>query len=276
MDNTVKEFLEQVERGQLNAISVSERVLDDGCKTVRLELEQKKVMPERMESPARRHVFHEVEGFVQYIKGNAGAKLLVLIDSKNRMVRAVLDDQAKQGYEVILFNPPFHPRFELLTETLLGTHEVAEFAMGVMRNRDVIVGVDGQAGAANGRSLALLMKQITIASEVTAEEGVGNNAINGVMMKTSVKAGDAKAKIDLPESIQVCVPIFLNTSSQTMDIQVTIKPLRAERVQIVCEVPELAVIVHDLFDDILGDVRHIEGALVSYGKVDHAGWTYNQ
>jgi hypothetical protein len=177
---------------------------------------------------------------------------------------------------VILFNPPYHPRFELLRETLLGTHEVAEFAMGVMRNREVIIGVDGQAGAANGRSLALLMKQITIASEVTAEEGVGNNAVNGVMVKTSVKAGDAKSKVDLPESIQVQVPIYLNTPQVRIDIQVTVKPLRAERVAIICDAPELPVIEHDLFDEILHEVRSLEGALVSYGSVQFTDWTYNK
>jgi hypothetical protein len=276
MDNTVKQFLETVERGQLNAVSVAERVLEDGTKSVRLELEQKRAMPERMESPARGHKFHDVAGFVQYIKANAGGKLLVLIDAKNRMVKAVLDESAKQGYEVILFNPPYHPRFELLRETLLGTHEVAEFAMGVMRNREVIIGVDGQAGAANGRSLALLMKQITIASEVTAEEGVGNNAVNGVMVKTSVKAGDAKSKVDLPESIQVQVPIYLNTPQVRIDIQVTVKPLRAERVAIICDAPELPVIEHDLFDEILHEVRSLEGALVSYGSVQFTDWTYNK
>lgn len=194
-------FLSKVDGMCVNAMTVSKKVLDDGKEEITLNLANKKVMPDRMESPARAHVFHDANGFASYLKSNKSENLLVLIDTKNKRVAAVLDDKAKQGYEVVQFSPPYHPKFTLFEENLLGAFDVKEFAKGVMMCRDLIAGVDGDEKYA-GKQLALLMKQITVSNKITAENGTGVECVNGVVIETNVRAGKSEEQTGGKEELK--------------------------------------------------------------------------
>jgi hypothetical protein len=275
MSEKLESFLKEVEAMSVNALTVTEKLLEDGSRARTIELAHRKVMPERMESPARAHVFHDAAGFAAYLAANRSEHLVVLIDTASLTAQAVLDDRAAKGFETIRFEPPNHPQYDLFEKCLLGNFEVQEFAEGVMMCRDLIVGVDGD-GAHAGRDLAMLMKQIRVANKVTAEHGVGNDCLNGVMIETKVTAGTASSSIALPQSITIRTPLFLNTVARQFELQVTVVPRSAERVLIRTSAPELPVLRHALFEEMLSAVKAIGGALVTYGQVQTAGWSYNK
>jgi hypothetical protein len=166
MSEKLESFLKDVEAMSVNALTVSKELLADGSPKITLNLANKKVMPDRMESPARAHVFHDAAGFTDYLKANRSESLVVLIDTDSLTAQAVLDDKAKQGFEVVTFDPPEHPKFKLFRSALLGKFNVKGFAQGVMLCRDLVAGVDGNQENA-GMQLALLMKQITVSNQVT-------------------------------------------------------------------------------------------------------------
>ncbi len=276
MENQLQEFLTNVGKGNINAITAAQKLLANGAADITLAMESKRVMPDRMESPPRDHTFHDADGFARYLAANKTEGLVVLIDAANQQAEAVLDDRAKTQFEKISFVPVLHPQFVMLQKTLLGGKMLLKsFAEAIMRNREVIVGADGATGQA-GRDLAMLMKQITVSNAVSIEEGVGDGAINGVMIETKVKAGTASAKVSLPETLKVKLPIYLNTEPRQFELAVTVLPESADRVSVVVDAPELPVLMHTLFEEMLVDVKGIPGAFVSYGVIEYGSWNYNE
>jgi hypothetical protein len=271
----VREFVESVERGHSNIIEVGKSLLADGREKIVLELTQKVDPPVRRESPRRAHTFFDPAGFAGYLAENkpADGRLVVLIDTDALVAKAVLDDGAKDGFEVIAFRPPYHPIFKLIKTALLKTQTVREFADGAVRCRPYIVGMDGHP--ADGQQLAMLMRQITVSNEVTCESGAGNHAVNGVMVRTSVKAGTTiQTQIDLPESLTLRTPIFLCGEAVEMTALLSVVPISAERAAISAEVTDLEVIIHEQFDRMLEELHQMPGAQVSFGQIAHADWAY--
>lgn len=274
-DNQVKAFLERIREGECNAVSVVNELLPDGTKQAKVEFRRTVEPPLRMESPRRAHTFYEAAGFAEYVKKEAFhiEDAMVLIDAQALTAKAVLDDTAANGFEVITFKPPFHPLFVLLRNSLLKTQSVRDFADAVVRCRRQIVGMDGKEIA--GQQLAMLMRQITVSNQVTCESGAGNNALNGVMVKTNVRAGQqTESKIDLPEALTLATPVFMSGPTVRLEVLVSIQPVTAEKVLIAAEVPDLDVIVYDEFGRMLEPLKGDCGCRISYGRIDHQSWTY--
>jgi hypothetical protein len=255
-DNSIKNFLEEVGNMQHNALSVSQQVLADGGKEVTLNLSRKSIMPERMESPARAHIFHDADGFIAYLQANKPAivdgvpsgVMLVLADVSAKKVVAVLNDKAGKGFEQIILAPPYHPEYTLLSTTLLNKQlGITEFAETVLRNRSVTHAAKiNDAKAA--RDIALLFSQITVSKKVTACTGTGNKSTNGVMVETSISAGtNTTTPVELPDSIKFQVPIYLNTEEVVFSVDLTIK-LCGDEVYIVTDAPEVELKKFEVFE----------------------------
>lgn len=269
--NVLDQFVKAVGQNENNSINVVKKVLDDGKENVTINLQRTNVMPERMESPARAHIFHDAEGFIEYLKSNRTQKTLVLADIDNICVSAVLDDNAKNGFETIKLYPPLHPKFALLEETLLNKKMgIATFARAVMRNRAIIK----DTASVTAKDLAMAMQQITVASETTQSVGIGKVAINGVVCKTEISAGTAEEKIELPNSFEVEVPIYLNTKSKRFGIDITISTSRGEIIVDV-DCPELEVKKFEVFEEILCPIKKLKDMCVTYGKPQTSNWKYN-
>jgi len=270
--NDVKEFLENVSEMGSNALSVSRKMLADGKEQVTLDMRRTKIMPERMESPARSHVFNEVVGFVAYLAARWTKNMIIFADVPNTVIFAVLDDKAEHGFEQVRFEVLYHPEFILLAKTLLdSTMDMMTFARNLMRNRNVLAGDPEKA-----KQLSLMMRQITVSSKITACSGVGAKTINGIMCTTEAKAGVAEDQIDLPDSIAVKVPIYIDSDPVQFDIDLTITADRGGKVEITTDNPELEVRKYEVFQLIMGRVDESNDVIVTMGKPMTKEWVYNK
>jgi len=270
--NDVKEFLQNVNELGSNALSVSKKLLEDGKEQVTLDLRRTRVMPERMESPPRAHVFHEVDGFLTYIDENRTPSTVIFADVPNTRISAILDDKAERGFEKITFEALHHPEFILLNKTLLDdTMDIMTFARNLMRNRNVLAGDPEKA-----RQLAMMMRQITVSSKITACSGVGAKSVNGIMCTTEAKAGVAEDQIDLPDSVAVKVPIYIDTKPVQFDIDLTMTADRTGNVEVTTDSPELELRKFEVFQLIMEQVAAINGVLVTMGKPMTNEWAYNK
>jgi hypothetical protein len=269
--DSIKNFVEEIGAGDKNVIDISKKMLAGGKEAVIVTLEKKKAMPERMESRARCHEFHDIDGFIQYITDNKTHNTLILSDVNGFCIKAILDDKASHGFEEIAYRPPRHPKFEMLEDGLLNQKmSIDVFARQVMRNRSVIV----DSGKTTARDLAMAMQQITIASETTQSIGTGKVAVNGVMCKTEISAGHQE-KVDLPDSFDVKVPIYLNTPEQQFGVDITISTVRGEVIANV-DCPELEVKKFELFETLTSKIKKTAGIKASYGFPTWRDWRYNQ
>lgn len=270
----IAEFLSKVVRGNNNAITIAKE-MKDGVNTITVNMKQAKLMPKRMESPARSHHFHAVAGFIEYVKAEKTERTLVLADINEPCVYAILDDRAMYGFERVDLKPALDPRFAMLARTLLceddQPYDIADFALAVMRNRNVLAG-----SVAEAQQLAILMQQITVSSEITACSGSGGIGFNGIMCKTSVKAGTGETKANLPTTIAVKLPIYLNTQAVEFDLDITVSASRDGAAMVSVDAPELELRKFEVFEDILKQIKVTDGIVVAYGTPGVSGWEYNK
>ena len=271
--NNVEEAIKTVEVNEISAVSLAKELLD-GKEQIRVSLERKKVMPERMESPSRAHEFHDKDGFIKFLQVNKTDNTIIFADVEEVSITAILDDKAQKGFEWVTLRPPYHPQFEMLDDTLLDkTLKIANFAAAVMRNREIIKA----SGAYSAKDIALIMQQITIASETTQFIGDGKTAVNGIVTKTKISAGAvAENQLQIPDSFNVQVPIYINTLPQLFPVDITISSNRGE-VFAVVDCPELKVKKYEVFRNIMDEIElAAAGIMVVYGKSLTRSWDYNK
>lgn len=277
---TVRSFLTEVAEGDCNILALSRKELTNGKDGVTCTMQRKRAMPERMESPARAHTFHDAAGFVAYLNGINAAdpakeNMVVMADveCEEWEVVCILDENARNGFEVIRLRPAKHPVFVMLEETLLdvGTMSMARLALAVMRNRAVIV----DTPQVTAKDLAMIMQQITVATETKACTGVGKHAVNGVMVVTEIKGGPVDELVELPDTITVKLPIYLNTEPVQFGLDLTIGIDRGEPVAVI-DAPELVVGKFEVFEEMIKPIKAMEGVFVSYGRIQTADWKYNK
>ena len=270
--NVIKDFLKNVEELGSNALTVSKKMLEGGKENVTLELVRKRIMPERMESPARAHIFYDAVGFSKYVEREKQTDTVIFADVENSVIYAVLNDRAEKGFEKVSLAPPYHPEFKLLKETLLDSSmDIMRFARNLMRNRNVLAGEPEKA-----KQLAMMMQQITVSSKITACFGVGAKSVNGIMCTTEAKAGVAEEQIELPDSVAVEVPIYINTDPVQFDIDLTITANKAGQVDIATDNPEMNVRKYEVFQGILEKVREVGDVIVTLGVPITSEWIYNK
>ncbi len=267
------DVLTDVADGKTTAIKVvREMVGDDPVATI--EITQKPVLPIRSESPARNHAFYDATGFIAFIEENKTANTIVLADPLDRQARAVLDDHASQGFETVYMQPRFHPLMEKVFKTILckrgSMMEVKEFAIQVLRCRDVIVGNDKMSG----NDIAMLMQHINISSQVKANHGVGKKAVNGLMCTTEVKGVTGEGElVEMPDGITIEVPIFLNTEPVKFTIDLTVRASQSEA-YITADSPDLDVQMFEVFSKMLEPIKEMKDVLFSLGVSGTRVWDY--
>ncbi len=270
---SVRSFLTEVAEGDCNVLALARKELD-GKESVSCTLERKRTMPERMESPARAHTFHDAAGFVEYL-GRCEKKkgMAVFVDVESWKVGCILDEAAAKGFEIVRLEPAEHPEFTMLRESLLdvGAMSMTRLALAVMRNRAVIV----DTPQATAKDLAMIMQQITVGTKTKACTGVGKHAVNGVMVETEIKGGPVDELVELPDTITVKLPIYLNTEPVQFGLDLTIGIARGEPVAII-DAPELVVKKFEVFEEMIRPIKAMEDVFVSYGRIQTAEWKYNK
>lgn len=273
MNNDVEDAIKRVDENEASSVSLVQELLDGDSGKVEVVLKRTKTMPERMESPARDHIFHDVAGFTRFVDANKTERTIVFASVEAVVISAVLNDEAKHGFEVVALRPPYDPKFKLLDNTLLDqVLPIADFAQAVMRNRGIIKG----SGEKSAQNIAMIMQQITVASETKQYIGDGKTAVNGLITTTKITAGgpEAESQLQIPDSFEVEVPIYLNTAAKKFGIDITISTKHGA-VMAVVDCPELEVKKYEVFSEMIAGVGKLDGVSVVYGTPRTTSWKYN-
>jgi hypothetical protein len=115
----VKDVLRNIPTGNETVFDLAREVGGDGKepKTV-LTVVNRRVNPEpppqpvKSPSPRRQHEFYDVAGFVAYLAKYGSGTTVVQADPQSETVTAIMDNAAKDGFEIITFRPQIHPIFK--------------------------------------------------------------------------------------------------------------------------------------------------------------------
>lgn len=273
-DNTITTLIREANPGQETVFDL----LDQGGESVRTievrrrdlapELPQVVAEPNHKENPARRHSFHDVDAFCDYLKAEPKlTDVLILADVDARTLTAVLNETScETDREKLTLQAIEHPLFTPWKQLLKGCTEVIDFSLFCMRNRRAIV-------EPNGRDVALVFQQVKMSKQVEVNAGVGTKAINGVMCQVSI-AGEVKNELmELPETIAIEVPLFLGTSPQRIEIDLTITG-QSGGVFVFATASDVEAQQVAAFEEMVEKIKSadIPGATVGLGCVQHRDW----
>lgn len=271
--NVLKDFLSNIEELHVNALSVAKELTADGTPKITVNLEKKRAMPERMESPPRSHQFYDVPSFVAFVRANKTPGTLVMANIKATKIEAVLDDRAEKGFEVVTLRPALHPSFEMLEAILNEKMPAMDFAEAMMRNREIL----GET-LVEGKQLALLWQQLTVSSKIEAAVGCAKTSVNGVMCTTTVKGGVGQNVVELPDDIAVNVPLFINRPVRSFSLIITVLAGQHGNVLISADAPEIEVLKYQEIQAMAEEVKKaLAGEVqVAVGTLATGSWSYNK
>ena len=273
-DNTITTLIREANPGQETVFDL----LDQGGESVRtIEVRRRELAPElpqvleepgHKENLARSHSFHDVNAFCDYLKSQPGlTDVLILAEVADRKLTAVLNETScATDRERITLRAVEHPLFTPWNRLLEGCTEVIDFSLFCMRNRRAIV-------EPNGRDVALVFQQVKMSKQVEVNAGVGTKAINGVMCQVSI-AGEVKNELmELPETIAIEVPLFLGTSPQRIEIDLTITEQRGG-VFVFATASDVEAQQVAAFEEMVAKIKSadIPGAIAGLGCVQHREW----
>lgn len=248
-------------------------VAKDGAVSIALDRIQKKpVEPTRAESLAVAHQFYEAASFAAYVaRYGIKSECTVYADPQSEQMWAVLDESAPSGYETVTLKPQISPLWAPWAALVArGAVELNEFREFLNENRRAVT-------TPPGRSLALMLAQVRGAVEVTIHDGRGKDALNGIMVKSSVQGTDTKEYVAIPEELILRVPLYVGEDPREihLDLVVDAGPHGGVTVQVAAGgIQEARVLA---FDAMLAKIRVAlvdVDALVGYGQPRHVDWRY--
>lgn len=272
----IETMLREVETGNESALSVVRALTDDGKKeNITLALQNRELLPEKprepekARSPKRRHVIHNVKGFVEYLQVYGTESLVILADVPKLRCVAILDEKAETGFEGIELIPQIHPLFKPWYAAIQEEEmDLQSFLSLTMRNRRAITAPDG-------RALVMELSQVTSSTEVTVHRGKGANSLNGILFKTKIEGNKhIDGKAELPEMIRIEVPIFMDTLPLMMELDLLLRTDPKDHeiyVEIVCA--DLAEAMVKSWEEIIATCKQTIGkGLVAMGRAVHEKW----
>lgn len=272
--NDIGAFIRAVAKGEENAMEVSEHLLEDGSKVRVVALQNRKLhdepppAPERAESPRRAHIFHDLNGFADYLAKYKTGDTVVLADVASQAIAAVLDEKSALGFEVVTLAPAIHPLFVPWAALLAaGKTEIGAFAEFLLANRRVISFPDGD-------DLVLAFSQVRASVNTTIQRGIGNKSLNGVMITVEI-AGEQKSQpVSLPNSITIRCPLFVGTSPLDIQIDLLLTGKSDGTVAVSCTSAGVLQAKVDAFLHMLGELTAIDGLIVGMGSPATRPWRY--
>lgn len=215
-------------------------------------------------SPPRQHRFQAADGFVAYLKKYGGENTVVLCDALTGVCRAVLDEKAATGYEVVTFTPQLHPTFAAWHQIIGVKRNVMELATFVQAQRRSLT---------NGTELAAALRQIKASTKIELQQGQGNGATNGIMITTKVQGKEGNKDIDLPESITITTPMFVDSvRASVLDLDLTIEGYGdGKGVAATVTAPGLDVL---RFEELKEYAKKFDGFTFAFGSDNHGAWKF--
>jgi hypothetical protein len=269
-DIDLEKLIRKVVPGRETVFDVANETDDDGeFKRVSIgmrDLPPLPVEPVVAYADAREHVFHSLDQFGLYLVREAKKdSCVVLADVDSRRINAVLDESDEYDREAIEFEAKTHPLFEPW-ETLIGKSVgVLEFALHVMQYRSAVSKPDG-------RELALMFSQVKSSKSVTKRVGVGPKALNGVMIQMQIGSETKDVDADLPESITIDVPLFLDTDPVEVTLDLLVYENRNSELVVGVTAPNLEAARIAAFEQMVQRLRSDTEMIVSLGRVGYRSY----
>lgn len=273
---TINDFLNSLQEGNEHLVDVAREMLkgEDGKvkEKITFALQKRQLNPEpptqrvRQESRARNHELHSAASFVDYLKDNKTQKTVVLANVEQCQIVAILDESAKTGFEFISFTPQVHPLFKPWESVIDSDIPVKEFALFLQQNKRTVVTPEVQ-------ELTLLFSQIRASQKITVHKGIGAHSLNGLTCEINIVGKQENEEVELPDLIVLHVPVFIDTPKRQIEIDVLVDAVDTE-VFVTCSSSDYKVKVVEAFEEMLQQVKQIEGIIVGFGTVQTQDWSY--
>lgn len=284
--NTVEQLVETAEPGIRTTLALADALDADGKKAGRrLIIERHRMIddppraPERAATERREHVFASVGTFIDYLTKYRTPDTVVLAsvgghdnDGNEQAVvmTATLDEKAAHGVEVVECIPRLHPMFAPWHGMLGRRVTLADFLVFIRANRKAVVEPDG-------REFVRALSQVTAATSITLHQGKGRDSLNGILVRTRVQGQDATGTVDLPESVTIQLPVFVDEGpvKASVDLYLSVTG-GGDGVAVELSSADLNAMMQEAIDAMVERVRDTFGAgneaVVGYGAPQWAPW----
>lgn len=238
---------------------------DAGIRTLTVTMER--TIPVRCETPPRQHDFRAMEGFIAYLHEYGGPKpacpTTVLCDPITGRFVAILDENHELQTERITFTPQPHPAFQEWQGVLDKPLDFPTLAAFVQRQRRTIE---------NGPVIAKLLRQIKASTKVELLNGAGKDAVNGITWTTKIQGVDKGSDAELPETLRITVPLYLDAVVTTLDIDLNLETRdEGKKIVAVLSAPTLK---EDMWKALLVYAEACKEFQFGFGVPQYGQWAY--
>ncbi len=189
---------------------------DDDVKTIMFG--RTPIVLEHEASGPRQHTFFAARGFIEYLVEYGTETTVVLADPETNTISAVLTESHEKAIEIVEMKPYLHPLWkpwDVMLEKAMLLPALLEFIRNVRRT----------IKSPDAKALVLALSQVKMATKVELFAGTGNDSMNGLMVTSKIrgKAAESEDAVDLPDSLILNVPIFLDTEARDIEIELIIE-----------------------------------------------------
>lgn len=265
--DAMNEFLEDIEPRRPSTIELA-TALTEGRENLTITMRKPFEPPVRQESPARNHVFWDIEGFCAYLEKHGTSNAVVLADPTSATIRAVLDDKADKGFEIITFIAQPHPQWKAWEERLGKQLAVKDFGKWLLTQKALIKSPKSDL-------VIQQFAQVRASKKVEYQTGYGDGSINGVQIEVEIRGQQPdKQLVKLPTSITIECPMYIGWPALEIEVELILDTkgdvVVVELYSGDADEKKIAEI-----DDMLSLVKNaMPDRLVSLGKVNHQPWQY--
>ena len=271
---TIKELLEGARLGKPTVFEVTD-ILDGETKMGnRLEItlkEDSKPAPIRAESQARAHRFHDVPGFVAYLRKYATKQTVVLGCQPQSIMYAVVDEEAEKGRETVVMQPMVHPLWTPWRQSIGREMDLDAFLQILRANRRSVAKPDA-------RELILALSQIEAKTEITLHVGKGRKCLNGLLIKSEIQGTKHEEVVELPDALTLKVPLFIGRPAAEVEVDVSIQADQAShQIHVLLSSGDMARAELAEFEDMLAECREelADTSIVfALGEAAYRPWQY--
>jgi hypothetical protein len=266
-NDTIAKLLRRVTEGQESILELSKE-----GEVTKVAFGSRKLQPElpvmiRSESPPRAHVFHTPGSLVDYVTMYGNDKTVILLDVPAMKGAVVLDETNFDQFECLPFEPVKHPLFSEWAAMLGKRLDVLQFAEFVMGHRRQVVQPDG-------REVAMIFSQLQASTKMTVARGQGKQALNGVMVETTIQGKKGEAFVELPESITIRLPLFVGEPESEIEIDLLVGA-EGDRLWVSASASGVLAAQFVAFERMADAIKSgCESATVGLGRVSHGKWDY--
>lgn len=225
-------------------------------------------LPPRKESPRRCHTFHDATGFAAYISKYKTEDTVIMANIPNEVIEATLDEKAKYGFETVTLEPITHPLFMPWVPVIdkRENMEIGAFADFLTVNRRAIAEPEG-------KELIAILSQIKVSKKITIQRGFGVHAVNSIMCELDIMGETKSEPVELPDTIKLLLPLYVSTTPEIIEVDLTIFA-DDQNVYVRCSSADLIEKRIRAFEEMLTEVRSIEGVIITLGSGSNQDWEY--